>query len=205
MRSLAGGIAIITAGRGELLSGMTVSSLVSLTVDPPTVLVSINSSASSWPLIEREGVVAANILTADHVALAERFSGRRGVSGPRRCNREQWTTLATGAPVLPDALAALDCEVERIVAHRSHLIVIGRVLQSRVSPDGSGLTYWNGKYAVTAVGKMSGAGSRLTARAFADFRKSRARAMTIFSERRPCDKMGALDLMPAFSLRVLAA
>ncbi|MFX6861586.1 flavin reductase family protein, partial [Acinetobacter baumannii] len=51
MRSLAGGVSVITAGRGNDLSGMTVTSVSSLSVEPATLIVSINRKASSWPLL----------------------------------------------------------------------------------------------------------------------------------------------------------
>ena len=48
MRRLAGGVAVITAGRGEDITGMTVTSLTSLSASPPRLLVSINRQASSF-------------------------------------------------------------------------------------------------------------------------------------------------------------
>lgn len=149
MRQLPGGVAIITAGRDKEVSGMTVSSLLSLSIDSPTVLVSINRKSSSWPLIERFGFFAASVLASDHLPLAERFSGRHGLSGPQRFDESAWTTLMTGAPVLRDALAAFDCEVENIVPHHSHSIVIGRALRTNRSPGRGALAYWNGHYVAT--------------------------------------------------------
>src|SRR5471032_2163755 len=53
MRRLAGGVSIVTAGRDDDITGMTVTSLTSLSADPPRLLVSINKQASSFALIER--------------------------------------------------------------------------------------------------------------------------------------------------------
>jgi Flavin reductase like domain len=53
MRHLTGGVSVITAGRREDFTGMTVTSVLSLSVDPPTLLVSINRGSSSWPLLKR--------------------------------------------------------------------------------------------------------------------------------------------------------
>ena len=57
MRRLAGGVAVITAGRGDDITGMTVTSLTSLSATPPRLLVSINRQASSFALIERYRLV----------------------------------------------------------------------------------------------------------------------------------------------------
>ena len=146
MRSLAGGVSVITAGRGNDLSGMTVTSVSSLSVEPATLIVSINRKASSWPLLQRHGVFGVNILSSDHIDIAERFSGIGGLKGAERFAGAEWISLVSGVPLLAGALAAFDCEVEHIVERHSHAIVIGRVLDWRVSRGKPALTYWQGQY-----------------------------------------------------------
>src|SRR5438445_6241149 len=133
MRQLTGGVSVITAGRGRDISGMTVTSLSSLSVDPPALIVSINRGASSWPLLKRYGVFGVNILTSDQIEIAERFTGKDGLKGVARFAGAQWITRASGVPLLAGALAAIDCEVEDIVERHSHGIVIGRVKDLQVS------------------------------------------------------------------------
>ncbi len=128
MRHLTGGVSIITAGQGKDISGMTVTSVSSLSVEPPSLIVSINRAASSWPLIARHGAFGVNILTADQLDIAERFTGKGGLKGADRFTGAEWTTRASGAPLLVGALAAVDCEVEEVIERHSHAIVIGRVL-----------------------------------------------------------------------------
>lgn len=146
MRSLAGGVSVITAGRGSDLSGMTVTSVSSLSVEPATLIVSINRKASSWPLLQRHGAFGVNILSSDHIDIAERFSGIGGLKGAERFAGAEWISLVSGVPLLADALATFDCEVEHVVERHSHAIVIGRVLDLRVSPGKPALTYWQGQY-----------------------------------------------------------
>src|ERR1700710_658032 len=114
MRHLVGGVNVITAGRGKDITGMTVTSVSSLSVDPPTLIVSINRESSSWPFIKRLGVFGVNILNADQIDIAERFSGKSGLKGADRFAGAQWFTRDTGVPLLAGALAAIDCEVEHI-------------------------------------------------------------------------------------------
>ncbi|MBR0873181.1 flavin reductase family protein [Bradyrhizobium tropiciagri] len=146
MRHLAGGVSVITAGRGRDISGMTVTSVASLSVDPPSLIVSINRAASSWPLIARHGVFGVNILTADQLDIAKRFTGKGGLKGAERFAGAEWTTRASGVPLLAGALAALDCEVEEIIERHSHAIVIGRVLDVLASDRTAALAYWHGEY-----------------------------------------------------------
>jgi flavin reductase (DIM6/NTAB) family NADH-FMN oxidoreductase RutF len=146
MRQLTGGVSIITAGRGRDISGMTVSSVSSLSVDPPALIVSVNRTASSWPLLKRYGFFGVNILSADQLEIAERFAGKGGLKGADRFAGAEWTTRASGVPLLVGALAAIDCEVEETIERHSHAIVIGRVLDVVISTRTSALAYWQGQY-----------------------------------------------------------
>jgi flavin reductase (DIM6/NTAB) family NADH-FMN oxidoreductase RutF len=146
MRQLTGGVSVITAGHGRDISGMTVTSVLSLSVDPPALIVSINRGASSWPLLKRYGYFGVNILTADQVDIAERFTGKEGLKGAERFAGAKWTGGASGAPLLVGALAAIDCEIEEIIERHSHAIIIGRVLDMQVSARTAALAYWQGEY-----------------------------------------------------------
>ena len=146
MRHLTGGVSVITAGRGRDITGMTVTSVTSLAVDPPTLLVSINRDASSFPLIRRYGAFGVNMLAADQLDVAERFAGKGGLKGADRFAGSQWVTAISGVPLLVGALSAVDCEVEEIVERHSHGIVIGRVRTVRNSSRNAALAYWHGQY-----------------------------------------------------------
>jgi flavin reductase (DIM6/NTAB) family NADH-FMN oxidoreductase RutF len=146
MRRLAGGVSVITVGQGNDITGMTVTSVSSLSADPPTLIVSINRESSSWPLLKRHGFFGVNILTADQIDIAERFSGKDGLKGAARFAGAQWITRLSGVPLLAGALSAIDCEVEDIVERHSHAIVIGRVLDLQLSSRSTALAYWQGQY-----------------------------------------------------------
>lgn len=146
MRHLTGGVSVITAGRSRDITGMTVTSVTSLSVDPPTLIVSINRDASSFPLIRRHGAFGVNILAADQLDVAERFAGRGGLKGADRFAGAQWVTAVSGVPLLVGALSAVDCEVEEIVERHSHGIIIGRVRDIKNSVRTAALAYWHGQY-----------------------------------------------------------
>jgi flavin reductase (DIM6/NTAB) family NADH-FMN oxidoreductase RutF len=146
MRHLVGGVSVITVGQGQDISGMTVSSVSSLSTDPPSLIVSINRTSSSWPLLLRDRIFGVNILTADQLDIAERFTGKNGAKGRDRFEGAVWTTAKTGVPLLVDALVAADCEVEEIIERHSHGIVIGRVRDLIVSTRTAALAYWQGQY-----------------------------------------------------------
>ena len=146
MRHLVGAVSVITAGRGNDITGMTVTSVSSLSIDPPTLIVSINRESSTWPVLKRYGVFGVNVLTSDQIDIAERFSGQNGLKGRERFVGGEWVARGPSAPLLVGASAAIDCEVEDVIERHSHAIVIGRVRDLTLSKQESSLAYWHGRY-----------------------------------------------------------
>ncbi|NTF34025.1 flavin reductase family protein [Rhizobium skierniewicense] len=146
MRSLAGGVSVITAGTGANRTGATVTSATALSMDPATMIVNVNKSSSTWPIIARYNHFCVNILSAEQQDVAARFAGIGGVKGAERYLGSEWFTLESGAYALKDALAAIDCAVEDVIERHTHAIIVGRVLAVE---QGSGLplVYHNGQYA----------------------------------------------------------
>lgn len=150
MRQLSGGVSIIAAGQGSDRTGMTVTSLASLSLGPPTLIVSVSRQSSIRPLLDRYRAFGASILRAGQSSVAERFAGYGGVKGNSRFIGEKWIALETGAPLLVDALGLFDCEVEDIIDRHTHSIVIGQVRAVRAAAaGGSALVHWQGQYSGT--------------------------------------------------------
>lgn len=145
LRQLAGGVSIITTGSDHERTGATVTSATALSVHPPRMLVSLNKTSSTWPVLQKHGTFAVNLVGAPHEQLANQFAGVGGLKGAERYNGADWTSLVSGAPVLADAVAAIDCELEEAIERHSHVIIIGRVLAVR-SGEGVSLAYVNGGY-----------------------------------------------------------
>ena len=146
MRQLASGVSIVTTGDDTERNGFTATSVTSLSVDPPRVLFCAIRTSTSLPLLLRCRCFAVNILGAQHRALADCFAGRSGAQGERRFEGACWRTLTTGAAILCDALAAVDCELEEVIERHSHVIVIGRAVGVHVAENVDGLVYWRGAY-----------------------------------------------------------
>jgi len=146
MRHFVGSVSVITVGQGDDLSGLVVTSAISLSADPPLVLVCVNRTSSSWPLLGRYGFFGVNALAAHHQPVAERFSGFGGVKGAARYEGADWVSAETGAQLLADAPVALDCTVEEMIDRATHSIVIGRVRAIRSNDPQAGLIYWHGGY-----------------------------------------------------------
>lgn len=125
LRCWASGVAIVTSRDGDAVHGMTVSAFSSVSMVPPLVLVCADKSSNTNPLIVRGGVFAVNVLAANQRSLADRFASKHDEW--RRFEGTEWAKLVTGAPVLPDAVATLDCRVVATHDAGDHLIHVGRV------------------------------------------------------------------------------
>jgi flavin reductase (DIM6/NTAB) family NADH-FMN oxidoreductase RutF len=147
MRALSSGVAIIACGEGEARAGCTATSLASLSLAPPTLIVCLARSSSTLAGLREAGAFSISLLAARHQALAHRFSGHSGVHGPRRFDSTQWGTLSTGAPVLAGAIAAFDCLVEEVIERHSHAIVLGAVMSLKEGVDEAVLARRRGEYA----------------------------------------------------------
>jgi flavin reductase len=148
MRLLAGAVNIITSAHGGRRYGMTATAVCSVSADPPTVLVCINKLATTHGIVTKGRIFCVNVLRADDSELSTTFSG--ATSGEGRFKSRDWTHLATGAPVLIDALVSFDCRVVKKVMHGTHGIFLGKVEQVLVGKPGKPLLYSEGQYAKLA-------------------------------------------------------
>jgi flavin reductase len=126
------------AGRG----GLTASAVCSVTDDPPTLLVCLNRTASLNELAKRNGVLCVNTLGAAQQAISDRFAGRDGVERALRFDGFAWTVLATGAPVLEDAVACFDCRIAEVLEKGTHSVLFAEVEAVRAGPGAGGALIW---------------------------------------------------------------
>ncbi len=146
MRHLAGAVSVVTVGEGEDRTGFTATSVSSFSADPPSILVCLNRSSSSWEALQRYRRFCVNILAAEHDDVAQRFAGAAGVKGASRYEGATWQKLSTGALSLAGALTVIDCELDESIDRHSHSILIGRVQAVASRSEAQPLLYWRGSY-----------------------------------------------------------
>jgi flavin reductase (DIM6/NTAB) family NADH-FMN oxidoreductase RutF len=139
----ASGVTVVTtrdaAGRDH---GLTVSAFCSLSLDPPLVLVCIDKDASMHPVLDEASHFAVNILAANQEALARRFAAPE----TDRFDGIGYVRDTTGAPILDDVLAYVECRKKLVLPGGDHTIVIGEVEHVEVHSTGP-LLYYRGGYA----------------------------------------------------------
>ena len=144
LSTFASGVTIVTVKSGETIHGLTVSAFASISPSPPLIAVVIDQSHSVYPVIETPGAVfAVNILRQEHETLSDRFAW---VKDENRFLQGDWSTGVTGAPILQDAAAWLDCTIHSRSPAGTHTVYVGEVQASRVPGPSRPLVYWNRKY-----------------------------------------------------------
>jgi|SRR6185436_9800152 len=145
LRHFPSGVTVVTLRASEQIHGLTVSAFASVSAAPPLIVVAIDHRHHAYELLAREGAVfAVNILHQEQRELSDRFAW---VKDEDRFARGRWTTAVTGAPVLADAAAWLDCTVHSNMPAGTHTLFVGEVRASGVPvPDQPPLVYWSRGY-----------------------------------------------------------
>lgn len=145
MRGIASTVCVITSCDGKRTHGMTVTSLTSLTMAPPALLVCINRSANLSDVLRVAEGYCVNVLGIGQEAISRAFGG--GASVEERFSVGNWCHEAeTGTPYLADAQTSLFCRKTAAIPYGTHIILIGDVT-SVILREGSGpLIYQNAGY-----------------------------------------------------------
>ncbi len=138
------GVTIVTTRGGEKIHGMTVSAFSEVSLDPPLVAVCCDESSNTQLLMAKSGVFAVNILARGQEALSNKFASK--TDEWRRFDDVSWDTEATGAPILSDTVAALDCRVVATHDVGDHVLYVGEVEAWRVDEAREPLLYQSGSY-----------------------------------------------------------
>jgi len=146
MRNHAGAVTVIAVGQSGTRTGLTATAVCSLSDDPARILICVNQSASAHDRIKSLRCFSVNMLAADQADVANRFAGREGLEGEQRFAEPDWTTLETGAPILVNALASLDCEVAEHQHMHTHSIFIANVRDGRSRGNVAPLVYFDGRF-----------------------------------------------------------
>jgi flavin reductase (DIM6/NTAB) family NADH-FMN oxidoreductase RutF len=139
------GVTIVTSrdGAGAPV-GTTANAVCSVSLDPPLVLVCLDRKSLTLQALRSHGAFALNVLGEAQRELCAAFA-RRGSDGAWAGVRHH--VCSTTAPGLSDALATLDCSVDRIYPGGDHEIVIGRVVETCIQGGSAPLLFHRGAYA----------------------------------------------------------
>jgi len=141
MACFATGVVVVTASGTDGPVGMAVNSFVSVSLDPPQVQFCAAHTSTTWPAIQAAGHFCANVLTAGQEELARQFArrGDRFAGVPHSPGR-------TGAPVLRDVHAHVECAIVETYEAGDHTLVLGRVLELAADDKAEPLLFYRSAY-----------------------------------------------------------
>ena len=144
------GVCVVTGvNRNGDKWGITIGSVVSVSLDPPLVGFFPGVGSRSWPEIEQGGGFCVNVLTSSQDELCWRFA-KEPADGADRFAGIETTTSGSGMPVLVGTLAQIDCAIESVTPAGDHFFVLGRVRDLTLdAAAGEAMVFY--KSAVTGV------------------------------------------------------
>lgn len=142
------GVSVVTARDGERDFGLTVNAFLSVSIAPPSVLVSLGHEAESTAIVARTGRFAVSLLSQEQRSLSERFAR----VGPPEA-KFQGVPLhraPSGLAFLDDAVAGFDAKVVRSLDTGDHTLFVGAVERLETGPEVAPLLFFRGQYAEAA-------------------------------------------------------
>ncbi len=125
MRAFPSGLAVVAVDTDGQRVGLTVGSLVSLSLEPPLVGVAVSRHAALHELLREAGRFALSLLAADQAPVAQHFA--RGVPPIAMWHGVAWRRGTTGAPLLDGSLGWIECDLAAAHATGDHTFFVGEV------------------------------------------------------------------------------
>lgn len=144
MRAWSSGVALVTVAYNGERHGMTVSSFTSVSLDPPLIIISLQSASRTQTLVNEAGTFAVTILGEDQQKISDRFAGRGSEDEDRFAGLET-ETFVTGAPIIK-GLSSMDCRVVQTIAAGMNTIFLAEVVAARGEGEGRPLIYHDRRY-----------------------------------------------------------
>jgi flavin reductase (DIM6/NTAB) family NADH-FMN oxidoreductase RutF len=144
MARWATGVSVVTARHLERDAGLTVNALLSVALEPPSLLVSLQEEVDTLAAIEGSRAFAVSVLSARQRAVSERFA--RAVPSPEKFRDLPVHRGATGAPLVDGAIAVAECRLASVVPAHDHRLLLGEVVRVELGSDEAPLVFFRSGY-----------------------------------------------------------
>jgi flavin reductase (DIM6/NTAB) family NADH-FMN oxidoreductase RutF len=146
MSRLGAAVHVVTTDGPGGKGGFTATAVCALSDAPAMLLVCLNRRSRSTGPFHANGVFCVNTLRAGEETIANAFALRTADSAEERFTVGEWTTLATGSPVLASAVVAFDCRIVEVKSVATHNVFIAAIEAVRLGSAGPALVYHDRAY-----------------------------------------------------------
>ena len=143
MRQVASSVTVVTTDGLAGLAGATVSTFISVSTNPPSVLISLKSDSWTSKMVVENKVFCVNVLPEDAIQTAQVFSGLLDQTQNNRFKNVEFSPTPFG--VILSGATSFECVLQRTIKHGTHSVIVGDVM-SITNASIHPLTYFDGAY-----------------------------------------------------------
>jgi len=143
------GVSVVTARHRGTDAGLTVNAFLSVSLRPPTLLISLTHDADTTPMVEASGRFAVNLLAFDQQALSVRFA--EAIPPERKFTGVAVARGLADLPLLEGALVHLECKVRSVVSVEDHRLFVGALERVGAVRDAPPLLFYRSQYPPVAA------------------------------------------------------
>jgi flavin reductase (DIM6/NTAB) family NADH-FMN oxidoreductase RutF len=142
----AAAVAIICCEYEGRRYGLAATSVTSLSVDPPSILICVGQNAEAHDPIQNAGRFSVSFLARGQQRVSDRFAGFGGARNEQKFEGSKWLRGALQMPILEDAAFAVECEIAESYKIMTHTLHAGAVRSIWQNGETRPLVYYNRKY-----------------------------------------------------------
>jgi len=151
LRRLGAAVTIVaTVDRDGMPRGLMMTAVMSLSFEPPSMLLAINRSASALPALLEHGRFSINLIGAGEEEACRDFAA---ADAENRFQADHWEQHPDRVPIYRNAIATIICDVGDVQTFGTHAIVRGLVRSTRYTHSTDCLVYLDGRFCRTAAGE----------------------------------------------------
>ena len=139
------GVTVATTLTALGMHGVTANAVMSVSLAPPLVLLSIQSGSRMDVLLRQSDNYALSILSAAQRDVAEYFADSTKPHDSQAFKRFPYQHARTGAPLFDGALAHVDCRIVDVHPAGDHTLYVGHVIFVASPSPGAPLQYFRGE------------------------------------------------------------
>lgn len=136
------GVCVITALDEGRPTGMVVGSFTSVSLDPPLVGFFPDKSSTSWPLIEKAGHFAVNVLGSDQQDVCRAVATK----GEAKFVGVEYAISEHNLPIIANSIACIECRLYFVAEAGDHWFVLGEVLRMETVREDDPMLFHRGRY-----------------------------------------------------------